>query len=493
MQPYIKTASEVSNYQNKNIILIGGPCANKISEEITNLEGYNCDDWKFDHGKALVKVFDNGNKKAILVAGTTKGDTLRISNAITRYDKSNILQSSDEAVFETPEDGECGNDICDIRETDENCPNDCFNEESIQLTSNLIVKTFDISGNYLTFHTDEEGIEIPIYENISTSSTTINSSHYIDNYIYLYDLESRQQTRIGQGSWPKIDGDYVVFQTHKNGLNEFTGRRGLIKQRISLYKISTEETITLAESEVTESGFTEGYEFPIISGNNVVWIEYSANYEDWNKPYELMLYDIESESTRKLVDINKEKDSNFDIYNDKIVYEGPKYCDPEYCLNVVSEVSPGHRLIESAEEGDQDTWLYDIDTNEKTRITSNEEYQGMPRIYENTIVWVDYRSIAEGKKEIYMYNIVSREEGPLNIDYKSSGSGHTTLSISDNQIVWTDHRNENSDVYWYDIERNIEQRITFNSNQQGDAKIDGNYIVWVDHRNNRQDLYMLKL
>ena len=89
--PYIKKASEVTSFRDKNLILVGGPCANPISEEITNEEGYNCNDWKFDYGKAIIKIFDNGNGKAIMVSGTTKEDTWTMSDAIRRYDKSNKL------------------------------------------------------------------------------------------------------------------------------------------------------------------------------------------------------------------------------------------------------------------------------------------------------------------------------------------------------------------------------------------------------------------
>lgn len=450
---YVKKASEImlTTYQNKNLILIGGPCANVISEIITNEEGYNCDDWKFDYGESLVKIFDNRDGKIIMIAGTTKGDTLKMSDAIRRYDKSYKLSSSDEVVFDTPVESECGNDICETKETDENCLEDCSDEGSFQLTHDLIVKTLDVSGDYVTYYAGD---------------------------VYLQNLKTKELKKIGQGSWPQIDGDYIVYVSTDEVFNNVTGTY-VEWPIIKLYKISTGKITPITEAEIRVY-----YAFPIIFGNNVVWHEYTEKYEDRNKPHKLMIYDIASKSKRELVKINQHQDQNFKIYGNKIVYEGPKYCEPEYCIG-------------NAEEGDHDIWLYDIGTDKKTRITSNEEYQGLPEIWNNYLVWVDDRSIAEGNKGIYMYNILTGEEKPLNLTYAVSG-GHTAISFSDYNVIWTDYRNSdetstNEDVYFYNIQGDTERRITFNSDHQGGGKLDGNYVVWIDTRNNGQDLFMKDL
>ena len=467
---YIKKASEVTSFQNKNLILVGGPCANPISEEITNKKGYNCDDWKFDYGQAVVKVFDNGNGKAIMIAGTTKGDTWKMSDAIRRYDKSDKLKSSDEVIFETPVESQCGNNICEVKETDTNCPVDCSNEGSVQLTSGLIVKTLDVSNNYITF-ADGNGD------------------------VYVQNLDTKDLKKIGQGSWPQIDGDYITYPSTAPTYNENTGNY-VDWPVIKLYRISTGETIQLTEPQIRYY-----FEWPIISGNNVVWLERNEVYGDTNSP-KLMIYNIETKATKKLVDVRNYWDSNFKMDGNYIVYQGPKYCVPEDCSQVKSEPSPGNFVYENAEEGDQDIWLYDISTDKKTRITSDEEYQGMPEVWNNYLVWVDDRSIAEGNKGIYMYNILTGEEKPLNLTYAVSG-GHTAISFSDYNVVWTDYRNSdqtstNEDVYFYNIQGNTERRITFNSDHQGGGILDGDYVVWIDHRNrtpakDAQDLYMLKL
>jgi len=475
---YVKKVSEVTSFQNKNLILVGGPCANQISEDITNEGGYNCADWKFDVGESLVKVFDNGDGKVIMIAGTTKGDTWKMSDAIRRYDKSEKLKSSDEVIFDTPVESMCGNDICEIKETDENCPEDCSNEGSIQLTFNLGVTSLDISGENLVFDAVER-------DETSEISNSIFPEGVTESYVYLQNLETKDLKQIGQGSWPQIDGDYIAYMGKEEVLNERAGNY-VEWPVIKLYRISTGETITLTEAKIRYY-----FEWPIISGNNVVWLERNEVYEDTNPP-KLMIYNTETKLTKKLVDVRYYWDSNFKIYGDKIVYQGPKYCVPEDCSKVRTEVSSNYFVYENAEEGDEDVWLYDMSTKEKTRITSDEEYQGMPEIWNNYIVWVDDRLIAEGKKEIYLYNLLTTEEKPLNLTYAVSG-GYSAISFSDYNVIWTDNRNGNGDVYFYDVERDIERRITLNSNHQGGGKLDGNYVVWIDHRNGGQDLFMLEL
>jgi beta propeller repeat protein len=478
-QPYIKKSSEVLNYKNKNLILVGGPCANPISEEITNEKGYNCEDWKFNSGEAVVKVFDNGDGKAIMVAGTTKEDTLKMADAIRRYDKSDKLKSSDEVIFNTPIGNECGNGICEIKETDAICPADCSNEGSVQLTSKLIVQNFHISGENIVFGAFD--VSEPSENLIRVRGKEVSGT----SKIYLLNLKTNETVEIDKGFWPQIDEDYLVYEGRKDILNENTGAY-VEWPVIKLYRISTGETIQLTEPKIRYY-----FEWPIISGNNVVWLERNEVYGDTNPP-KLMIYNIETKSTKKLVNVRNYWDSNFKIDGNYIVYQGPKYCVPEDCSQVKSEPSPGNFVYENAEEGDQDVWLYDISTDKKTRITSNEEYQGMPEVWNNYLVWVDDSLIAEGIKEIHVYDIFTGEENPLNLTYIVSG-GSKGISFSDNKVVWTDYRNENGDVYLYDIIKNVERRITFNSGFQGSGEFEENHVIWIDSRNGGQDLFMVDL
>jgi len=80
--PATKLASEVSTPSDYQLILVGGPCANDLVEDLFDL---TCDGWSFETGEAVVKLAENGNKVAMVVAGTDAADTRRASKAVASY------------------------------------------------------------------------------------------------------------------------------------------------------------------------------------------------------------------------------------------------------------------------------------------------------------------------------------------------------------------------------------------------------------------------
>lgn len=97
--PKIISAEELPNYQNKNLIIVGGPCANKISASLLNEPGYSCKDWKFSTGYSFVKAVTNGNKSALIVVGSSDRDTLRVARALKNFETSLKLGESDEVSY----------------------------------------------------------------------------------------------------------------------------------------------------------------------------------------------------------------------------------------------------------------------------------------------------------------------------------------------------------------------------------------------------------
>ncbi|MDP3919139.1 MAG: S-layer protein, partial [Nanoarchaeota archaeon] len=80
--PVTKLASEVTTASDYNLILLGGPCANYLVEDLFDM---TCDGWSFESGEAVVKLVDNGDKVALLVAGTSADDTRRAAKALAGY------------------------------------------------------------------------------------------------------------------------------------------------------------------------------------------------------------------------------------------------------------------------------------------------------------------------------------------------------------------------------------------------------------------------
>ncbi|MCB9362804.1 S-layer protein [Candidatus Woesearchaeota archaeon] len=78
-----KLASEVSNVAGQNMIVVGGPCANAVAAQLMGNPS-PCTKG-FEEGKAIIKLYENGNKVAMLVAGATALDTRRAARVLADY------------------------------------------------------------------------------------------------------------------------------------------------------------------------------------------------------------------------------------------------------------------------------------------------------------------------------------------------------------------------------------------------------------------------
>ncbi len=144
------------------------------------------------------------------------------------------------------------------------------------------------------------------------------------------------------------------------------------------------------------------------------------------------------------------------------------------------------------------------------QITNLPSGDGNPDIYENIIVWEDYRNedgdILNGNNaDIYGYDLSTGTEFP--ICTQSSAQKHP--KIFQDKVVWSDWRNDpdgdalseyhNADVYFFNLTTQLETQITFDETDQYYPDIFGEYVVWVDYRNNipigpnDQDIYMYNL
>jgi len=77
--------SRISEY---NIISIGGPCANPVTSRLMGFPA-NCNDG-FVPGRAMIKLFSNNDRIAMVVAGATAIDTQRACRVLARYESFNL-------------------------------------------------------------------------------------------------------------------------------------------------------------------------------------------------------------------------------------------------------------------------------------------------------------------------------------------------------------------------------------------------------------------
>lgn len=88
----LKKNSEITNLYGKNIIIIGGPCANPIAARIMSLPTR----WPdcaggFKQDFAKIKLYNNYGKYQLLVAGYEAKDTLAASIAFINFTKYNLI------------------------------------------------------------------------------------------------------------------------------------------------------------------------------------------------------------------------------------------------------------------------------------------------------------------------------------------------------------------------------------------------------------------
>ena len=108
--------------------------------------------------------------------------------------------------------------------------------------------------------------------------------------------------------------------------------------------------------------------------------------------------------------------------------------------------------------------------------------QKRPDIDNNIVVWWDDRN-DEG--DIWSYDLatdsVKRITSDPHLQYQPA--------VSDGRIVWTDSRNDIGDIYMFDPAHGV-RAICTAPGMQDEPAIEGNIIVWRDSRNGNFDIYM---
>ncbi|MBW2988625.1 hypothetical protein KY318_03875, partial [Candidatus Woesearchaeota archaeon] len=79
-----KLASEIADVTAQNLIVVGGPCANSVASKLLG-NPTNCAEG-FEEGKAIIKLIENGDNVALLVAGYSADDTRRATTVLANYE-----------------------------------------------------------------------------------------------------------------------------------------------------------------------------------------------------------------------------------------------------------------------------------------------------------------------------------------------------------------------------------------------------------------------
>lgn len=401
------------------------------------------------------------------------------------------------------------------------------------------VKYFSISGNkvvWMNYANDKWGIYM--YNLLSSQQTTISegslnkeSPDISENKIvwkdarnsgydiYMFDLSSEKETRITpnplpstQIKDPKFSKDKIVWYSDEEG-----------NDNIYLHDLKTNKTNKVIFNE-------EHQQYPDIFENKIVWAD--MRFSDRSNPaggkYDVYLYDVgECNDFDYCTKDNLNPQNNCVntiittcISGDKCCASGCSFDDDNDCEfgtqitnNNSDEFSPylfNNKIVYIMEkENKTDIYSFDINTKNKEKI-SNNGYSISPSIYNNTIVWYDYRhapptytnifllpcETGASNSEIYSYNLNTKTETRL-----TDHCGHQSSPIIyKDKIVMTDRRSPNINIYLKDLETNDLKAIT-DKKRELNPYIYEDKIIWISARNDedisdsneKNDIYMYDL
>jgi len=120
-------------------------------------------------------------------------------------------------------------------------------------------------------------------------------------------------------------------------------------------------------------------------------------------------------------------------------------------------------------------YAYNLATAETLSVDPSTQDQVTPDVQAGRVVWQDWRDAGPG--EIYFQNLESGDIRRLT----TNPFGQNNPAIYDNWVVWQDNRNTESDIYGYDLLRNIEVRITNTPEDETQPRLNGPWLVCLEN------------
>lgn len=137
----------------------------------------------------------------------------------------------------------------------------------------------------------------------------------------------------------------------------------------------------------------------------------------------------------------------------------------------------GRRVVwQDERSGPADIYLADLDTGAIRNLTNSYQWEAIPDISGNYVVWLDgYMGMG-----IHGVDISTGTMFTVTVGHRDM----SRPSIGGSIVVWADNRAGDDDwnIYGYDIARRQEFVIDQSPGRQHDPKIDGKYVVWWDYK-----------
>jgi beta propeller repeat protein len=295
----------------------------------------------------------------------------------------------------------------------------------------------------------------------------------------------------------QVTADIVEKYTEQSVPADVPGPYWLVSQVISRYPPSP-SSVKIDDKWQIGVGWHYGqqavYEDRLVAQEFILDEHY--NVTGWY----VSLYDLSTREKRRLFEIPSDRIfGELSIYGEKIVWSSLDRAQVE------QQPAPKNFDILN-----WDVFLYDFTTGETRQLTTEVHAQVHPRIYGDTVVWMDNRhtdtDLYPQPYDIFTLDLKTGQE--RRITSSTTVEGYSTIGISGNIVVWTDMRHTDpqvtshpsnsgdydNELYIFDLVTGEEHRITTNPANDHEPTIDGTRIVWlrqVDY--NRADVFVYDL
>jgi len=323
----------------------------------------------------------------------------------------------------------------------------------------------NLNGEKITNHSqDYLFIEFDVWEDRIVYKDSRNGN----SDIFLYNLTTGVETPICTNSKtqkePAIWGDIIVWTDYRN-INDVN----IYNSDIYGYNISSNN-----EFQITTNIYDQ--ESPDIYENYVVFQD-GRDFDTHG--IDVFLYNISSGGENRLTHGEFDEDEP-QIFGDYVVWTDGRH----------SGISgPG------AEMDIGEIYGWTISGDHEFAICTADNWQLHPSIWNNTVIWTDMRNddgVIPAKWDVYQYDLISGTE---------SKSFSTSVAVSspikpklyENTIIWEDYRNN-----VYDSDNIFMFKSGVQTKLYGPATISqigilNNYIFWVEEVNGISDIYYSSL
>jgi len=287
--------------------------------------------------------------------------------------------------------------------------------------------------------------------------------------LYLYNLETKQETRISTVNqsifWsvyqfpgilpatltvivplsPDIYGNKIVWSDCSSG-----------NWDIYLYDLekSLKERITTNSSEQI---------CPVISGNRIIWLDRRNATDAYT--WDIYCYDLEAGTEKQIVSVKNAVTAVF--VSLPLPFPTLGFGSTSLFPDIY-----GNNIIWNENRNDSwDIYLYDLAAGQERQITSDPSRQDAHAIFGNKIVYSDNRN---GNADIYLFDLDSNQERQITTD----SSDQSYPNIWEDKIIYRNFRDGNEDIYLYDLRTGQEKQLTDDHYEKYCVDIFANRVVW---------------